>query len=123
MIQTLQDEFKVNCFLILDSEGLLIPNKIFRGLKTLRSKILKGSQILYFPNDSYTRGLTNALYAMQLKIDGLVGSAIKEKCNNPKIIDLKKLHLLYHHKKKVLFSERSIRLIDRAFESFVTGGG
>ena len=82
MIQTLQDEFKVNCFLILDSEGLLIPNKIFRCIKTLRSKTLKGSQILYFPNDSYTFGLITALYAMRLKIDGLVGSAIKEKCNN-----------------------------------------
>ena len=119
MIQTLQDEFQVNCFLILDSEGLLIPNKISRCLKILRSKTLKGSQILYFPNDSNTLGLITALYAMRLKIDGLVGSAIKEKCNNPKFIDLIKLHLLYQQKKDGLYSKHLITLLDHVFESFV----
>jgi hypothetical protein len=117
-MKTLQEEFKVNCFLILDSEGSLISNKICRCLKNLRSNALKGSQILYFPNDRYMRGLSSAMYAMQLKIDGLVGTAIKEKCNDPKFIDLIKLHLIYQQKKDGLYSKHQITLLDHVFESF-----
>jgi len=121
MVRTLQDDFRVDHFLVLDSEGLLLPNKISRCLKTLRSKILKESKIFYFPNDNHKLGLMNALYAMRLEIDGLAGSALQERCNDPKIIDLMKLHLLYRQKREDLFSKHSIRLLDHAFESFVRG--
>jgi len=58
---------------------------------------------------------------MRLEIDGLAGSALQERCNDPKIIDLMKLHLLYRQKREDLFSKHSIRLLDHAFESFVRG--
>lgn len=122
MVRTLQDEFRVDHFLVLDNEGLLLPKETSRCLKTLRSKILKESKIFYFPNDNHALGLMNALYAMRLGIDGLVGSALNERCDDPKIIDLMKLHLLYQQERNHLFSKHSIRLLDQAFSPFIKGG-
>lgn len=119
MIQALQEEFNIKHFLILDGGGLLLPNEVSKCLKTLRENLARGSQIFFFPNDRHGLGLIDAIYAMRVGIDGLVGSILKQKKKKDQTtIDLLKLHFLYQSRKKDLFSSRTRRLLDRTFISF-----
>lgn len=120
IFQMLNEEFQINRFLIQDSEGLVLPDDTRKYLAAIWSKVLKGSQLFYSANDQYGLALINSLYAMPMRIHGLVGSALGS--NNRQFVDLLKLHLLYQHKKANLFSNTRIELLNQAFDSFLTGG-
>ena len=120
-VQTLGQEFELNRFLFHDTEGLLIPDEVSKGLKILRSKAPKHSKIFYFPNNQHGLGLVNAFYAMQLALDGLLGTALGEAEKCAAVVDFAELYLLYRKKREDMFSKRSIGVLDRAFRSF--GGG
>ncbi len=121
IVRTLRDEFDVKHFLILDSEGLLQPKETLRCLKALRSRVSGESKIFYFPNNQHKLGIINALHAMRLEIDGLAGSALKERCEDPKLVNFIDLYLLYQQKKDDLFSKRSSKVLDHAFEALIRG--
>lgn len=120
LIKTLQEEFEVRQFLIQENEGSFLPDEISKCIEKLRSSVLDGSEILHFPNNRYGLGMINALTSIRLEVDGLVGSAIR--CMDPKIVNLEKLHFLYHLRRKELFSEHSRNSLDHAFEHFITNG-
>jgi hypothetical protein len=119
IVRTLRDEFNVSHFLILDSEGLLQSKETLRCLKALRSKVSRESKIFYFPNNQHKFGIINALHAMRLEIDGLAGSVLKGRCEDPKVINFKDLYLLYQQKRDELFSKRSSKVLDHAFEALM----
>jgi len=120
-VQTLGQEFELNRFLFLDTEGLLIPDEVSKGFKILRSKVPKHSKIFYFPNNQHGLGLVNAFYAMQLALDGLGGTALREEDKCAAAVDFAELYLLYRNKRDDMFSKRSIGILDRAFRSFSGG--
>jgi hypothetical protein len=117
-VQTLGQEFELNRFLFLDNEGLLIPDEISKGFKTLRSKAPRHSKIFYFPNDRHGLGLVNAFHGMQLSLDGLVGTALGKAQICTGAVDFSQLYQLYKNKRENLFSKRSKGLLDRAFGAF-----
>jgi len=121
IVRTLRDEFNVKHFLILDSEGLLQPKETLRCLKALRSKVSGESKIFYFPNNHHKLGIFNALHAMRLGIDGLAGTVLKGRCEDPKVVNFIDLYLLYQQKKGDLFSKRSSKVLDHAFETLMGG--
>jgi hypothetical protein len=123
IIQTLQEDFRMTKYLLVDSDGLLLPDELTKLLKSFRLEMSNGSLILFFPRDQHRLGLINALYAMRAGIDGLVGSVLKAKDMTGDIIDLTGLHLLYFHKRKDLYSKRSREILDQTFSSFIATGG
>ncbi len=120
MIRGLQEDFRMTKYLLLDSDGLLLPNELTKLLKSFRLEMSDGSIILFFPKDQHRLGLINALYAMKAGINGLVGSVLKERQMTSDVIDLIGLHLLYSHKKKDLYSKRSREILDQTFTSLIT---
>jgi hypothetical protein len=117
-VQSLCQEFEINRFLCLDAEGLLLPHEVSKGFKMLRSKAPRHSEIFYFPNNQHGLGLVNAFNAMQLALDGLVGTGLggAEKC--AVAVDFSELYLLYRNKRENMFSKRSIGLLNLTFRSF-----
>jgi hypothetical protein len=122
IIQSLQEDLRMTKYLLLDSDGLLLPDELTKLLKTLRLEMSDGSLILFFPRDQHRLGLINALYAMRAGVNGLVGSVLKELHMTGDIIDLTGLHLLYFHKRKELYSKRSREILDQTFSSFIAKG-
>jgi hypothetical protein len=113
--QAIQDEFKIKEFLILDRDGLDLPFEILRSIRKFRSKLLGGSKIFYFPNDSNGLGIINSLYAMKGRIDGLVGSVLKDEKESSICVDLLKISSIYRWHKENLFTERKRRILDKSF--------
>jgi len=121
-IGTLQKEFNVKSFLILDREGLLLPKEISRCLKAVRSRVSKDSHITYFPNDCFGMGMMNALYALRLEIDGLAGSVLGKGCELSGILDLRKLNHVYQARKRELFPKRFAGSLDAVFAALFEDG-
>jgi hypothetical protein len=122
MVRSLQQDFRMTKYLLLDSNGLLLPNELTKVLKSLRLEMSDGSLILFFPRDRHRLGLINALYAMRAGVNGLVGSVLKESHVTGEFIDLSGLYLLYFHKRKDLYSKRSRQILDQAFSCFNARG-
>jgi hypothetical protein len=121
IIQSLRENSGMAKYLLVDSDGLLLPNKLTKLLKSFRLEMTSGS-VLFFPRDRHRLGFINALYAMRAGIGGLVGSVLREKHLTGDIIDLTGLHLLYSHKRNELYSKRSREILDQTFSSFIGTG-
>jgi hypothetical protein len=118
IVRVLQQDFRITRYLLLDSNGLLLPHELTRILKSIRLEMSDESTIHFFPKDRHRLGFINALYAMRAGINGLVGSVLKGKNMTNDIIDLIGLHVLYSHKSKDLYSKRSREILDRTFSYF-----
>jgi len=122
IIQSLQEDFRMTKYLLVDSDGLLLPDELTKLLKSFRLDMSNGSLILFFPRDQHRLGLINALYAMRAGINGLVGSVLTARHMTGDIIDLTGLHLLYFHKRKDLYYKRSREILDQTFSPFIATG-
>lgn len=118
IIKSIQNEFIVKEFFILDNEGFDLPKETLKSIKALRSTLLKDSKIFYFPNDKNGLGIINALYAIKGRIDGVVGTILNKGKQDKSCINLMKLNYIYRRKKKNLYSSKIINIIDQIFNNF-----
>jgi hypothetical protein len=114
-IQILEKEFDLRRFLVIESEGLSLPNQVVKCLRMLRARVPTHSKIFYFPNNQHGLALANAFYALRLEIDGLAGSVLAATHRDLRSVNLIKLSSLYQNKKNEMFSKRSVRRLDRVF--------
>ena len=120
-IQVLEKDFDLRRYLVIESEGLSLPNEVVKCLRMLRARVPTHSKIFYFPNNQHGLALANSFYALRLEIDGLAGSILAASHRGLRFVNLIKLSSLYQNKRNEMFSKRIVRRLDRVFDSLNQG--